>query len=401
MQEMKCSTTKFGKTRQGFWKCKFGGRSTYRSVLLGLGFVLTACCLASADEVIFADSFQSQQPGADWKVESGKWRVEDGCLLAENAEATIVLDRPLGVTFDLTFDLEFDIDHSTDRVTFYFDRDRSSYLAMRYMYHGPDDLKDRIHLTERDPDSNELLVYNTYNIRNYAPIVGFRRIRISYDCGDIRLSIDGKQIGHAIFRFNSNPILTLGATLADGKYVKIKNFNISKPASAHNVVFASNAATFANASLYSTDERIAKPVQNERLDVSGDNVSMKYEFKSGDAFESRFVRFPVDVLKGRKMRLELEGDNSKNLFFAVVIDRDGESHIVSEIPLRWQGRQDIGINLTPFLKPTKERTRKHWGGNENQRIDFPITAVEIGVVKRSVRSRNSGMITFGNLRFED
>ena len=48
-----------------------------------------------------------------------------------------------------------------------------------------------------------------------------------------------------------------------------------------------------------------------------------------------------------------------------------------------------------------ERLAIHWGGDGNQKIDLPTTALDIGVVKRGSRTADGGQLRFRKVRFLD
>jgi hypothetical protein len=131
-------------------------------------------------------------------------------------------------------------------------------------------------------------------------------------------------------------------------------------------------------------------------------VSLEYDFKRDARFESRFVRVPFEVgARCGELRLELEGDGSGNKFFVVLHDRSGEQHVVVDVPVMWRGWQEFGVELGAFLDApaNMERLVTRWGGDGNQQLDFPVTAIDIGMAKRGARSGDRGRVRFRRLRF--
>lgn len=137
------------------------------------------------------------------------------------------------------------------------------------------------------------------------------------------------------------------------------------------------------------------------LDAKTGAASSKYGFAEGEVFESCFVRIPVSVAKCTAVAMNVEVDGSKNNFFIIVQDTSGEQHLLLKTCLIWQGWQEVAVSLEPYIESPKQMQRfiTHWGGDENQKIDFPITAIDMGVSKRDKRVRNSGQIGFRNVRF--
>ena len=101
------------------------------------------------------------------------------------------------------------------------------------------------------------------------------------------------------------------------------------------------------------------------------------------------------------MVLEVEGDSQGNNVFVIVHDASGEQHLATLCPMAWTDWQDVGVILTRFFEsPEKmQRFADRWGGDSNQRLDFPIKAVDIGVAKRGSRVTDTGRIRVRNVRF--
>ena len=120
-------------------------------------------------------------------------------------------------------------------------------------------------------------------------------------------------------------------------------------------------------------------------------------------FESVFARIPLNVASCNGIRLDLDADNSTHTFFIIIHDQSGEQHLVVKTYLGWQGWQELGVNLESFLTSpdNKARTALHWDGDGNQKIDFPITAMDVGIAKRGRSNNGSGALRLKNVRFVD
>jgi hypothetical protein len=107
------------------------------------------------------------------------------------------------------------------------------------------------------------------------------------------------------------------------------------------------------------------------------------------------------VASSARIFMEVEADNSQNNFFVIVHDASGEQHLVLKSPIVWQGVQEVGINLAPYLEspPDMQRQAIHWAGDGNQKIDFPITAFDVGVSKRSPGAKLNGQMSIRDIRF--
>jgi len=148
---------------------------------------------------------------------------------------------------------------------------------------------------------------------------------------------------------------------------------------------------------FKTIEEKGMPIINES------SVSLTYDFTDDKDFRGTFLRIPVSVEKADKICLMLDGDVSKNRFFIIVHDKSGEQHLIQSMPLIWSGTRVIKVDLKRFFQAPPERVIEatHWNGDKNQKIDFPITALDIGVCKREKALKQSGRIGISNLRFEE
>lgn len=72
-------------------------------------------------------------------------------------------------------------------------------------------------------------------------------------------------------------------------------------------------------------------------------------------------------------------------------------------PLAWTGWEEAAVSLERFFNSPggMQRFADRWGGDGNQKLDFPITAVDIGVAKREGRLKNDGQVRVRNVRFLD
>ena len=200
-----------------------------------------------------------------------------------------------------------------------------------------------------------------------------------------------------------------------GSQLKVKNMYFSSnPISPYNytpkifvrknlkTVYQLNSKIFSKAVVYKDYKNTGKPGAADQLTINTKNeVDVKYTFSSDDVFESSFVSIPVKIPQCDIIIIDVKSDGSKNNFFIILHDSSGEQHLVLKTTLVWQKWLNIGIDLKPYLKsPAKsQRLIIHWSGDENQKIDFPVKIIDIGVSKCSRRIKNKGQIRFRNVQF--
>jgi len=330
-----------------------------------------------------------------WKVESGEWRIEGGSLETEQPGLVVLQQRP-GVRFEVEFEMNY-----RGGVTFFLDQDQQNVFRV-LSYHPSNRSKEDgiFYLSEVDAKSGEIFVdKHVKTDSDFRPDV-FHKVRARYDCSGIAVYFNGNLKETAQFRIDPDPRLAIDfKPVEKGDYLKIRNFTVTPLEDDKNAVLSLVSKNYETAQLFAAHGREIRTAPKERLDTSGEGVAIKYAFGTGREFEGGFARIPAEVAQCARIWIEVEGDGSGNLFFLTVIDRDGEHHLVAEIPLRWEGWRKVGVNLGPFLELRKERTRKHWGGNENQRLDFPVTALDVGVARQNSRTRDVGTVHFRNIRF--
>ncbi len=170
-------------------------------------------------------------------------------------------------------------------------------------------------------------------------------------------------------------------------------------------VYQLQPGDFSKGVIYRDYDTEGKQSAGDRLtfDAKTGAATMKYGFAEGEVFESCFFGIPVNVAKCKAIAMDVEGDGSKNNFFIIVHDASGEQHLLLKTCLTRQGWQEIGVSLEPYFESPKQMQRfiTHWDGDENQKIDFPIKAVAIGVAKHGKRVKDGGQVRFRNVRFTE
>ncbi|MDO9542985.1 MAG: hypothetical protein Q7J98_11785 [Kiritimatiellia bacterium] len=364
-----------------------------RGILI-IGLVLAIInggVFAATDETeVFSDSFQSPQISSNWTVLEGNWAIENGALTVKNG-GLIVLNTPPGGRFTMEFEIAFP----------------SNWMSVILFFTGPEDYG-TLYFGGGYWESFEM---EGKNIGNYIQrkdpeivrIGGFQRIKVISEYGLVSFSYDGKEKGPATIPFRPGSRVAF-RSLPNSGLMKIRDFRLATlgPAGA-STVYRLPAPALEQGVIYKDYESEGKPSAADRLAVDANTgaAELKYRFASGEVFESCFVRIPVDVAKCNTILMDVEGDNSKNNFFLIVHDASDEQHLVAKSCLAWQGWQKVGVNLKTFLEsPAKmERLVIHWGGDESQKIDFPIKAIDIGVAKHGARVKDRGQMRFRNVRF--
>jgi hypothetical protein len=359
-----------------------------KQLILTAAVILIGGNMLAAED--FSDSFDAAQLSPAWTVHEGEWVVSDGELVNHQG-GLITLNVPRGDRFAL--DARIYLPNKWLSVIFAL-TEPHNYDAVYFLGAG----------------YWETFTMNGQSVDNYiqhrdADITTgvYHDVRIVYDYGRVTMYFDGELKGHAT-HFH-RPGAAIGfRTLKGSGTVRIDHVNIETiDAPAVQVISAVSPRAFtAGAALRDHDLAASLPCdQTLAVDTATGEATLAYDFQSGDVFESRFVRVPVDSDACNGLVMEVEGDGSVNNFFIILHDADGEQHLAFRAPTAWRDWQTIEVDLKPYLQspPDMQRLIVHWGGNENQKIDFPLTAVDIGIAKREARKADEGRIRFRNIRF--
>lgn len=341
---------------------------------------------------LFADAFDKPELASVWEVVNGEWRVEGGALTSQGG-GLIVLNKPPGGRFSMEFEIQFP-DNWMSIIPCYTAQESYGTLYFGGGYWESFEMV-----------GQDIADYRQHKDPDIVTTSGAHRIKVVSEYGLLSFTFDGLPKGPASIAFRPGSRVAF-RTLPGSGLVKIKNFRLAQldPDKARTVGQLT-PADMAQGIVFQDYQHSGKPGKANRLsvDVSKGEATLKYEFDSSRDFESSFVRLPADAAQSRMISLDVEGDGARNDFFVIVHDESDEQHLVMSTGITWSGWQDVGINLKSFLEspPNHERLAIHWGGDHNQRIDFPIRAIDLGVVKRSVRTTDRGQIRFRSVRFVD
>ena len=352
----------------------------------------TARAEDAAGRELFSDSFDKPQLGSAWEVVEGEWKVEDGAL-AGRGGGLIVLKTPPGGRFAMEFEIQFP----------------NTWMSVIPCYTSPESYGTLYfgggYWESFEMVGKDIADYRQHKDPEIVTTSGTHRIKVTSEYGLLSFTFDGHAKGPAAIAFRPGSRVAF-RTLPGASLCKIKNFRLVQlPPDDSKVVSQLPAAETARGVVFQDYRQSGKPGGADRLnvDLQSGAAALKYEFDSGKNFESCFVRLPAQAAQCRAIFLDVEGDGSRNDFFVIVHDASGEQHLVMSTGIAWSGWQDVGVNLGTFLKgpAQNERLIVHWGGDQNQKIDFPIRTVDVGVVKRGIRTSDRGQIQFRNVRFVD
>lgn len=135
-------------------------------------------------------------------------------------------------------------------------------------------------------------------------------------------------------------------------------------------------------------------------------VEITYNFTS-PKHDAVMIEFPTMIPYVDSVTVDLTVEKPGHRPFIVVTDANGECHYFSLIPtskiadqvIKKSGRQTLNAPLILKNKFLGERFAYRWGGDNNQKIDFPIRRVMLGLNDYPDAFTGRGKIILHTIKF--
>jgi hypothetical protein len=151
----------------------------------------------------------------------------------------------------------------------------------------------------------------------------------------------------------------------------------------------------------------AAPPEGAALRLESDGLRMDYVFASS-GHDACMVEFAVhqDAFTQLTVEMTVSADGPRP--FVVLSDVSGEKHYFSLIDtrnianqaLKKAGRQVFSIPISVQNQHPGEKFAFRWGGDDNQRIDFPVKSIMLGLNDYPDDVHGSGSCIFHKISFQ-
>ena len=94
--------------------------------------------------------------------------------------------------------------------------------------------------------------------------------------------------------------------------------------------------------------------------------------------DAAWVEMPVNLSAFKTVALDRTISDSRQRVFIALTDSHGECHLF-HFPAEGNGRQTVVVNVTDSNERPGERFAWRWGGDDNQRIDWPVKKIGLGI----------------------
>lgn len=173
-------------------------------------------------------------------------------------------------------------------------------------------------------------------------------------------------------------------TTAELDFAKLKDFQVKAHVNEQNAPLPAGAS--------------AKRTEN--------GIELNYVFPSAK-HDALMIEFPMNVPASDSVTVELSAAQTGHRPYLVVVDAGNEFHYLSLIPIdlishqviRKTGRQVLTAPLPLKTRHPGEAYASHWGGDGNQRIDFPLKRVYIGLNDYPDSFQGKGKIILHTIKF--
>ncbi len=131
--------------------------------------------------------------------------------------------------------------------------------------------------------------------------------------------------------------------------------------------------------------------------ADGPACRLHYNFTTG-GHDAVILSREVKVESAGAVKLAVHGDASGHRLFCVLTDASGERHFLSICEkIDWKGWKVLQADLEGLAKgpPKHVVEATHFGGDRNQKLDCPVTALAIGLDDRPDTFVGSGDIYLG------
>jgi hypothetical protein len=155
------------------------------------------------------------------------------------------------------------------------------------------------------------------------------------------------------------------------------------------------------------NEQPAPSPEGAAASVTTNGIELKYVFPSPGQ-DACMVEFAADIPEFNQLEIIIDGDASGHRAFIVLIDAGGESHYFAldntQSPascgtVKWRGKRKITVPIAVKNPFGADHFSSRWGGDQNQRIDFPVKGIMLGMNDCPDTATGSGRVTFETIEF--
>ena len=124
--------------------------------------------------------------------------------------------------------------------------------------------------------------------------------------------------------------------------------------------------------------------------------TLTYKFTT-EKHDALFCDLDVPLKGATVLTAQVNGDGKKHYLFVVVRDKSGECFYFPGPVIDFKGWKDVEIKFDYPMIHAGEKYASIWGGDGNQKPDFPLQGITIGLNDRPDKFKGQGKIQIRNI----
>jgi len=125
------------------------------------------------------------------------------------------------------------------------------------------------------------------------------------------------------------------------------------------------------------DGKPAAPAEGTKLTVDEKGATLVCDFTTA-GHDAAWIEFPCELAACKEIFLERTISDNKQQLYVVLTDKNGESHLF-KFNAPGNARQKVRAEVLEKNKHPGEYFAWRWGGDDNQKIDWPVKKIAFGV----------------------
>ena len=144
-------------------------------------------------------------------------------------------------------------------------------------------------------------------------------------------------------------------------------------------------------------EKPSGPPQGNIVNGKDGTYTLVYKFTT-EKHDALFFDLDIPLENASELTAQVNGDGKGHTLFAVVRDKSGECFYFPGPVIKFNGWKNIRIKFNyPKINPG-EKYASIWGGDGNQKPDFPLQGITLGLNDTPDSSTDSGRIQIRKIK---
>ena len=146
-----------------------------------------------------------------------------------------------------------------------------------------------------------------------------------------------------------------------------------------------------------TAEKPSAPPPGNMVTGKDGTYTLKYNFTT-EKHDALFFDLDIPLENASELTAQVNGDGKGHTLFVVIRDKSGECFYFSRPAIKFKGWKTVKIKFKyPEVNPG-EKYASIWGGDGNQKPDFPLLGITLGLNDTPDSSTDRGEIQIRKIK---